>query len=209
MKSSRLLNDSDKLSDSSDEKDASHRPILFGNADKQGQGTEMASPATIWFIKKVRKTILLGLPRLGGPSWRAVYPLTFERLTQSKRRFCRYHPSDIGSSSACARRSGRRSLSSRGRLSKSALIFKCVASCNQLHPSTQQKARVCCFGYRIRSYNAFRPLVSFPSHRVSNDSSAWIGIGPGEGLGDFGVGADVLADLAGEVGDRSEYAASQ
>ncbi len=51
-----------------------------------------------------------------------------------------------------------------------------------------------------------RGLVSCPGHRISNDSSAWIGIGPTEALGDFGVGVNLLADLAGEVSDRSEDA---
>jgi hypothetical protein len=52
-------------------------------------------------------------------------------------------------------------------------------------------------------------LVSCPGHRVSDDSSAWIGIGPAEGLGDLGVGANVLANLASEVSDRREDAPSQ
>jgi len=52
-------------------------------------------------------------------------------------------------------------------------------------------------------------LVSCPSDRIREDSAARIGVGPAEGTCNFGVGANVLADLASQIGDGGEDAASE
>jgi hypothetical protein len=46
-------------------------------------------------------------------------------------------------------------------------------------------------------WGTLKLLVCCPSHRISNDSSGGIGIGPAERLCDFGVGANVFANFAG------------
>ena len=78
------------------------------------------------------------------------------------------------------------------------------------HPPVKDLAAPSWNGWGDLSNTRFQiALVSCPGHRVSDDSSAWIGIGPAEGLGDLSVGANVFANLASEVGHRREDAASQ
>jgi hypothetical protein len=68
----------------------------------------------------------------------------------------------------------------------------------------------------MRLFTLITPTISLPSkmrttsgvfRRLRNYSATDISVGPAEGLGRVGIGANILHEFAGKIGDRGEDAA--